>query len=48
MKTVKKDNSTTKLTGEQIVKKKLDEANMMLKNTDLSILRESKPTTKQD
>lgn len=43
----KVENTTPKLTGEQIVQKKLDEMNELLKNVDLSALP-TKLTIKQD
>jgi len=36
MKAIKKENAAPKLTGEQIVQKKLDEMNELLRKVDLS------------
>ena len=38
MRTLKKDTEFPKLTGEQIIQKKLNEMNILLKNTDLTKL----------
>ena len=47
MKAIKKENAAPKLTGEQIVQKKLDEMNELLRKVDLSKFPE-RSTTKQD
>jgi hypothetical protein len=47
MKAQKKETSSISLANEQIVQKKLDEANEMLRRTDLSQLRQ-RLTSKQE
>lgn len=46
MKTTKKNDSAPRLTGEQIVQKKLDDVNAVLKRMDLSKLTNRRPENK--